>query len=126
MKDDRAERRPVFPIDGAGAELVLDIGATIDLRVPQRGGALGRNPARHDLMQAAEDDIGQHVPDGVTRRDGARTLHIQEAALGRARGDRRQGAGVVRNLGRHQAFDAEGGVGQRVVHHDIDAEGAGR
>ncbi len=35
-------------------------------------------------------------------------------------------AGVVRHLRRDQAFDPERRVGQRVVHHDIDAVGAGR
>src|SRR5205823_5866687 len=47
-------------------------------------------------------------------------------ALGSARGNRRERAGVVRYFRRDEAFDAESGVGERVVHHDIDAESARR
>jgi len=36
-------------------------GAAVDLRVPEGGGAFGRDAARHHLMQAAEHDVGQHV-----------------------------------------------------------------
>ena len=124
MKDDRAERRDIAVL--SGAEFIEHIGAAIDLRVPQRGGALGGHAARHDLMQATKHDIGQHVADRVTRRDGARPLHIEETPLGRAGGDRCERTGIVRHFRRDEAFDAESGVGERVIHHDIDAESARR
>src|SRR6266576_7210383 len=76
MKDDRAERRDIAVL--SGAEFIEHIGAAIDLWVPQRGGALGWHAARHDMMQATKHDIGQHVADGVTCRDGARPFHIEE------------------------------------------------
>jgi len=78
------------------AKLVLHIGAAVDLRVPEGGGAFGRDAARHHLMQAAEHDVGQHVPDRVPRRDGARAVDIEQAARRSAGGDRRQRAGIVR------------------------------
>ena len=57
----------------------------------QRGGALGRDAALHHLVQAAEYDIRQHVPDRVPRCDGTRPADIENAAFGRAGGDRFRG-----------------------------------
>src|SRR5260370_9857496 len=52
------------------------LGAAVDLRDPQRGGALGRAAACDDLVQAAKDDIGQHVADRMPGGDGARPLRV--------------------------------------------------
>ena len=84
-------------------------------------GAFGRHAAGDHLLQAAEHDVGQHLADGVARGDRPRPLHVEHAAFRRADGDRCERAGIVRHLGRHQAFDAERGVGEAVVVDDVDA-----
>ena len=56
----------------------------------------------------------------MARRDRPRTLHIEDAAFGRADADRGERPRIVRYLGRHQAFDAERGVGEAIIVHDID------
>ena len=78
VKNRRAERldvgrRPAL----LGAQLVEHVGAAVNLRDPQGRGPFGRHPPLHDLMQAAEHDVGQHVADRMARRDGTRPLGVE-------------------------------------------------
>src|SRR5262245_39203636 len=61
------------------------------------------------------------MTDRVPGSYGPRAIHIEHAALGRTHGDRRERAGVVRNIWRHQAFDAKRGVSEAIVVDDIDS-----
>jgi hypothetical protein len=54
-------------------------------RVPQRqvvhaGRALGRDAGRQGLRQAAIDEVGHHLADGVAHGDGGGGLCVQDAA----------------------------------------------
>src|SRR6516165_8349172 len=72
-------------------------------------------------MQAAEDNIREHVADRVARCYRPWPLHIENAAFRRADGDRSERARVIWNVRRHQAFDAECGVGEAIIVDDVDA-----
>ena len=88
MKDRRAERLDVGRHSPPRHQLIEYVGAAIDLRYSYPGRALGRHTALHDLMQAAEHDIGQHMSDRVPGCDGARPLGIQQTAFRGAYRDR--------------------------------------
>ena len=73
-------------------------------------------------MQAAEHHVGQHLARDVARRNRRGLFGVEDAVLRRGDADDRQRAFVVRHLGRHDAFHAEGGIGLGVAERHVDAE----
>ena len=75
----RDEIREAVDISPAGTVLRELTGES----AKQAGGALGRHVAAQRFFQAAQHHVGQHLPDGMPRRNGCRPGRVQDAALRR-------------------------------------------
>ena len=73
------------------------------------------------LMEAAKDQVRQHVPDRRARHDRTGVRGIDDGVLGRHDLDGRERAGIVRELGGHDAFDPEPCVGVGLTSDDVSS-----
>ena len=88
---------------------------------PDAAGRFGRYLAVQGLLQAAKHQVGEHLSDHMASGDRTGPLGMNDAAFRGDHFERGQGAGVVRDLGRDQAFEAEDRISVAVAFGRIDA-----
>ena len=89
--------------------------------VPERRGAFRRHALGHDLLEAAEHDVGQLLPDEVPGADRRRIGRVEDGALRRRHPESGERARIVRNARRDRAAEPEAGVGRGVGHRHVHA-----
>ena len=108
--------------EGEQAALVrAPVGFPAESDVPERRGALRRHALGHDLLEAAEHDVGQLLPDEVPGADRRRIGRVEDRALGRRHPEGGERARIVRNARRDRAAEPEAGIGGRVGHRHVHA-----
>ena len=104
------------------------VGADASVRSRQQHGvpdarcALGGHGVRNDLLEAAEDDIRQHLPERVPRGDRGGMRRIQDRAQRGRDPNYLQRPRVVRHVVADHAANAEGCIGFGVVQRHVDTK----